>query len=59
MDDTRIYYGLVPAGSEALIVKLGVPTQRLSMSFEDQPVDAPSAAIFGISIATDGKPHDR
>jgi mannose-6-phosphate isomerase-like protein (cupin superfamily) len=53
VDDTRIYYGLVPAGSEALIVKLGLPTKRLSMAFEDRPVDASTAAIFGIALATD------
>jgi mannose-6-phosphate isomerase-like protein (cupin superfamily) len=53
VDDTRIYYGLVPAGSEALIVKLGFPTKRLSMAFEDRPVDASTAAIFGIALATD------
>ena len=52
VDDTRIYYGLVPAGSEALIVKLGLPTKRLSMAFEDRPVDASTAASFGIDIAT-------
>jgi hypothetical protein len=53
VDDTRIYYGLVPAGSEALIVKLGLPTERLSMTFEDRPVDASTAAIFGIALAAD------
>jgi mannose-6-phosphate isomerase-like protein (cupin superfamily) len=53
VDDTRIYYGLVPAGSEALIVELGVPTKRLSMAFEDRPVDASTAAMFGIALATD------
>ena len=53
VDDTRIYYGLVPAGSEALIVKLGLPTKRLSMAFEDRPVDASAAAIFGIELAAD------
>jgi len=53
VDDTRIYYGLVPAGSEALIVKLGVPTRKLSMAFEDRPVDATTAAMFGVSLATD------
>jgi mannose-6-phosphate isomerase-like protein (cupin superfamily) len=53
VDDTRIYYGLVPAGSEALIVKLGLPTKRLSMAFEDRPVDAQTAAIFGIVLAID------
>ena len=53
VDDTRIYYGLVPAGSEALIVKLGLPTKRLSMAFKDRPVDASTAAIFGIDLATD------
>jgi hypothetical protein len=52
VDDTRIYYGLVPAGSEALIVKLGLPTKRLSMAFENRPVDASTAAIFGIELAT-------
>jgi hypothetical protein len=52
VDDTRIYYGLVPAGSEALIVKLGLPTKRLSMAFEDRPVDASAAALFGIELAT-------
>ncbi len=51
VDDTRIYYGLVPAGSEALIVKLGLPTQRLSMAFEDGTVDASTAANFGIALA--------
>ncbi len=51
VDDTRIYYGLVPAGSEALIVKLGLPTKRLSLAFEDQPIDAATAAIFGIALA--------
>ena len=51
VDDTRIYYGLVPAGSEALVVKLGLPTTRLSMAFEDRPVDASIAAIFGIAFA--------
>jgi mannose-6-phosphate isomerase-like protein (cupin superfamily) len=50
VDNTRIYYGLVPAGSEALIVKLGSPTTRLSMAFEDRPVDAATAAIFGIAV---------
>jgi hypothetical protein len=53
VDDTRIYYGLVPAGSEALIVKLGSPTRRLSMAFEERPVDASTAAIFGIALAAD------
>jgi hypothetical protein len=53
VDDTRIYYGLVPAGSEALIVKLGLPTKRLSMAFEDRPVDASTAAMFGIALARD------
>jgi mannose-6-phosphate isomerase-like protein (cupin superfamily) len=53
VDDTRIYYGLVPAGGEALIVKLGLPTRRLSMAFEDRPVDASTAAIFGIDLETD------
>jgi hypothetical protein len=53
VDDTRMYYGLVPAGSEALIVKLGLPTKRLSMAFEDRPIDASTAAIFGIALATD------
>jgi mannose-6-phosphate isomerase-like protein (cupin superfamily) len=52
IDDTRIYYGLVPAGSEALVVKLGVPTERLSMAFEDRPVDASTAATFGIVLDT-------
>jgi hypothetical protein len=53
VDDTRIYYGLVPSGSEALIVRLGLPTKRLSMPFQDRPVDASAAAIFGIELATD------
>jgi quercetin dioxygenase-like cupin family protein len=53
VDDTRIYYGLVPAGSEALIVRLGSPTKRLSMPFADRPVDASNAAIFGIALAAD------
>jgi mannose-6-phosphate isomerase-like protein (cupin superfamily) len=53
VDDTRIYYGLVPAGSEAIIAKLGLPTKRLSLTFEDRPIDASIAAIFGISLATD------
>jgi hypothetical protein len=53
VDDTRIYYGHVPAGSEALIVKLGLPTKRLSMAFEDRPVDAEMAAVFGIALTTD------
>jgi mannose-6-phosphate isomerase-like protein (cupin superfamily) len=53
VDDTRIYYGLVPAGSEALIVKLGMPTKRLSMVFEEGALDASTAAIFGIALATD------
>ena len=53
VDDTRIYYGLVPAGSEALIVKLGSPTKLLSMAFEDRPVDASTAAIFGIALSAD------
>ena len=53
VDDTRIYYGLVPARSEALIVKLGSPTKLLSMAFEDRPVDASTAAIFGIALSAD------
>jgi mannose-6-phosphate isomerase-like protein (cupin superfamily) len=53
VDDTRIYYGLVPAGSEALIVQLGLPTKRLSMAFEGWSVDASSAAIFGIALTAD------
>jgi mannose-6-phosphate isomerase-like protein (cupin superfamily) len=53
VDDTRIYYGLVPAGSEALIVKLGFPTKRLSMAFEERRVDPSIAATFGIALAID------
>lgn len=34
--------------------RVRVPTKRLSIAFEDQPVDSSTAAIFGIALAADG-----
>lgn len=50
-DDTRVYYGLVPAGAESLIEHSGCLTTEMSVPLHSYTVDTRAAEALGIRIA--------